>query len=210
MTITQMKARRAVVRKREVHYYRVWKKKARAVKKCSAAEIRKYRNLYLHSRKNRRAWDKKIKNAQNVKTVSAAGVNLVARFEGFVGHAYKPVAAERYWTIGYGHYGPDVRRGATISQKNAKALLKKDLNKFAKGVKSRLHRKPTQNEFDAMVSFAYNVGLGAFGSSTLLRKFNAGDKMGAANEFGKWTRGASGPLRGLVIRRAAERKLFLK
>lgn len=141
--------------------------------------------------------------------ISDAIVDFVAGEEGFVNHAYKPVSAEQYYTIGYGHYGPDVHPGDTITAAAARSLLKHDLSEFSAGVKKLLQRAATQQQFDALVSFAYNVGLGALASSTLLRKFNVGDIQGAAAEFGKWVNGASGPLQGLVNRRAAEKRIFL-
>lgn len=142
--------------------------------------------------------------------VSSKGVDLIARFEGFRSKAYKPVAAEQYLTIGYGHYGPDVRPGQTISKSAARDLLKRDVRRFEAAVREHVKVPINQNRFDALVSFCYNVGEGAFRSSSLLRRLNAGDYRGAAAEFGDWVNGASGPLPGLVTRRKAERALFNK
>jgi lysozyme len=140
---------------------------------------------------------------------SARGVNLIARFEGCVLHAYKPVKAERYWTIGYGHYGPDVRAGQRITALRALQLLRLDLRNAEAAVTRLVKVGIGQERFDALVSFVFNVGAGNFASSTLLRKLNHGDYAGAGREFDRWTRGADGKsLPGLVARRNAEQALF--
>lgn len=141
--------------------------------------------------------------------ISTNGVKFIKQFEGFVNHAYKPVSDEIYYTIGYGHYGPDVRVGQTITEPQAEQLLANDLQRYVSGVASLVHVSLNQNQFDALVSFAYNVGVGALGKSTLLTKLNAGDYKGAALEFPKWVYGAGGlALQGLVNRRHAEQNLF--
>jgi lysozyme len=140
--------------------------------------------------------------------VSEVGVDLVARFEGFVDHAYKPVAGERYWTIGYGHYGPDVHKGDHITVNEAKLLLKGDLKEAADAVRSRVKVKINQNHFDALVSLTYNIGSGGFAGSTVLRQLNAGHFRRARWAFLMWVYGASGKLLGLVRRRRAEMKLW--
>ena len=142
--------------------------------------------------------------------INAAGLALIKSFEGCELTAYPdPGTGGDPWTIGYGHTGPDVQPGLTITQARADQLLKQDLQKFEQGVNGVIARSLTSNQFSALVSFAYNVGLGALQSSTLLRLVNAGDFSGAAAQFGKWVNGASGPLPGLVRRRAAEAALFL-
>lgn len=142
--------------------------------------------------------------------INAAGLALIKRFEGCELTAYPdPGTGGDPWTIGYGHTGSDVHPGLTISQARADELLQNDLQKFEQGVNNMISRALTPNQFAALVSFAYNVGLGALQSSTLLRLLNAGDVNGAANQFGEWVNGANGPLPGLVTRRAAEKQLFL-
>lgn len=140
---------------------------------------------------------------------SQVGINLIKSFEGCELSAYKPLPSELYWTIGYGHYGSDVRQGQTISQAHAETLLKQDLGKFEKGVSNLVAVPINQNQFDALVSFAYNCGLEALRTSTLLQKFNAGDVQGAADEFLKWDHAGGKELPGLLLRRKAEWKLFL-
>lgn len=118
------------------------------------------------------------------------------------------------WTIGYGHTSragpPDVVRGMTITAAQAEDILRADIEKFSLGVEALIKVPVNENQFGALVSFAFNVGVGAFRSSTLLRKLNAGDYAGAANEFLKWTKADGKTLPGLVIRRKGERSLFLK
>jgi lysozyme len=110
-------------------------------------------------------------------------------------------------TIGYGHTG-DVKLGQKITRHQAEVILEHDLEQFEAGV-AKLAPKANANQFSALVSFAFNVGLKALEKSTLLKEFNAGRLLNAANEFGKWTHGGGRELPGLVKRRAAERALFL-
>jgi lysozyme len=125
------------------------------------------------------------------------------------------------WTIGWGHTGAGTVQGLSITQETAQALMESDLEEFEKGVESLVKTKISDNQFGAMVSFAYNCGLANLEKSTLLKKVNAGDLAGAADEFLKWAnvkeKDANGvptgkliPLKGLVIRRGAEKDLFLK
>jgi GH24 family phage-related lysozyme (muramidase) len=141
---------------------------------------------------------------------SQNGVNLIKSFEGLVLHAYKPVSTEKYWTIGYGHYGSDVQEGSTISKEEAEQLLKYDLGKYEYGVSQMVQVPLNVNQFDSLVSFAYNCGLDALRTSTLLKKLNAKDYQGAAKEFDKWVHAGGKVLAGLVRRRAEEKALFLK
>jgi lysozyme len=138
--------------------------------------------------------------------ISQAGVDLIKSYEGCRLSAY--LDAVSIPTIGYGHTGPEVELGQTISQDEADVLLLQDLQRFCQGV-DRLAPGATQNQFDALVSFAYNLGLGSLQSSTLLRKYLTNDVAGAADEFLKWDKAAGKVLLGLAKRRAAERALFL-
>lgn len=141
---------------------------------------------------------------------SQKGINLIKEFEGCKLTAYKPVSSEKYFTIGYGHYGADVKSDLTITEQEAENYLRADLQKFETGVDKAVKVGITQNMFDALVSFTYNCGIGALQSSTLLKKLNAGDFNGAANEFLKWNKSGSSVLPGLTRRRQAERALFLE
>ena len=142
---------------------------------------------------------------------SDAGIALITEFEGLVLTAYpdpgNPETGEP-WTIGYGHT-KGVRRGDTCTKMLALAWLREDLAESEDAVDRLVKVDLAQHEFDALVSFTFNCGAGALMRSTLLRKLNAGDRAGAAAEFDEWVNGASGPLPGLVRRRAAEKALFL-
>lgn len=137
---------------------------------------------------------------------SDKGLELIKRYEGCVLKAYKCPAG--VWTIGYGHT-KTARPGMKITLRVAQELLQSDLQVFEEAVNSLVDIDVTQNEFDALVSFTYNVGSGALRQSTLLRVLNEGYKIKAANEFLKWTKAAGRTLPGLVARRSAERMLFL-
>jgi lysozyme len=113
-------------------------------------------------------------------------------------------------TIGVGHTGPDVKPGMRITQAESDALLSADLAKFEKAVARNVKVPLTQNQFDALVSFTYNLGEGNLKSSTLLKRVNAGDMGGAAAEFIKWNKAAGKVLGGLTTRRACEAALFRK
>lgn len=141
--------------------------------------------------------------------ISQAGINLIKSFEGLRTKAYKAVPTEKYYTIGYGHYGADVRSNQVISEKQAEEMLRDDVQAFVNGVNASLKVKVNQNQFDALVSFAYNVGLGAFRSSSLLEYLNDGKFTLAANEFPRWNKSGGKVYDGLVKRRAQEKELFL-
>lgn len=144
-------------------------------------------------------------------TINAAGLEIIKHFEGIRLKAYQDSVG--VWTIGYGHTSmagpPDVYAGLTITSAEAEEILKRDLGVFEKGVDDAVKVSVNSNQFSALVSFAFNVGLGALRDSTLLRKLNAGDYQGAANEFPRWVYAGQQQLPGLVRRRNAERALFL-
>lgn len=121
--------------------------------------------------------------------------------------AYKPTPNDR-WTVGWGHTGPDVYEGLVIAQAQADALFVKDLKYFEDGVNRLVKINVTQCEYDALVSFAYNVGLGGLEDSTLLRKLNAKDIDGASAEFPKWNKQGGVVMPGLTKRRLDERRIF--
>ena len=135
-------------------------------------------------------------------------VNLVKEFEGCRLTAY--ICPAGVLTIGYGHTGSDVHSGMKITQKQAEAFLAKDLQKFANTVNSKVKVGLNANQRGALVSFTFNVGGGAFGSSTLLKRLNKGENPNtvASQELPKWNKGGGKVLPGLVRRRAAEVKFF--
>lgn len=149
-------------------------------------------------------------------TPSPRCIALVRSYEKCRLTAYKPTAND-VWTLGWGATGRDIKVGMTWTQAQADARFDRDLAMFAAGVERLLGGRPTsQAQFDAMVSFAYNVGLDddannaaeGFGDSTLLRLHKAGDFRGAANQFGLWNKQKGVVLRGLTRRRAEEAALY--
>lgn len=144
--------------------------------------------------------------------ISSHGVDLIRRFEGLRTKAYKAHFSEKYWTIGYGHYGPDVHEGDICTEAYATRLLENDLKSFCKKVESALTAdeiEVNQNMFDALISFAYNVGVNALLSSTLWQKLKHHDYEVAAQQFLRWNKCNGFELPGLTRRREAESKLFL-
>lgn len=148
--------------------------------------------------------------------ISQNCLDLIKKWEGLFLNAYiDPVGIP---TIGYGttRYpnGQKVRLGERISERDAEAYLRYECSEKAREISQLIQVPVNQNQFDALVSFSYNVGTGAFQGSTLLRKLNQGDYQGAANEFSRWVNGVVNgvkqPLPGLVSRRADEKQLFLK
>lgn len=136
--------------------------------------------------------------------ISQTGLNLIKSFEGCKLVAYKAVSTEKYYTIGYGHYGADVTKGMRITQTRADALLVSDLAKFeAKVNKYQEKYNFNQNQFDALVSFAYNVGsidgLTNNGKRTIAQ---------ISAKFAAYNKSGGKVLAGLTKRRAAEKKLF--
>lgn len=140
--------------------------------------------------------------------ISEKGLNLIKNFEGCRLKAYKCPAG--VLTIGYGHTGKDVKEGLTITQEQAEHYLQNDVIIHSANV-SRLVKVPiTQNQFDALVSFEYNVGYGNFASSTMLKLINKNKFPEAAQQFDRWVYANKKRLEGLAKRRQAEKELFLK
>lgn len=136
---------------------------------------------------------------------SNEGRRLIKNYEGLRLKAYKPVAAEKYWTIGYGHYGADVSQNMVITETQAENYLTQDLKKFENAV-NKLGRTFNQNQFDALVSFTYNCGAGSL--NTLCRNRNNAQIAEALLLYCKDVTGKVLP--GLQKRRKQERELFLK
>lgn len=140
--------------------------------------------------------------------VSDAGIALIKSFEGLELEAYPdPATGGEPWTIGYGHTG-EVTPGMVITEAEADELLLQDVAQFEMCVNGALQVPVTQGQFDALVSFAFNLGCRNLRNSTLLAKLNAGDNVGAAAEFVRWNRAAGKVMAGLTRRREAERDLF--
>jgi len=138
--------------------------------------------------------------------ISQDGLRLLKAFEGLSLKAYQDSVG--VWTIGYGTTS-GVRPGMVISEAQAEDLLKRDLNRFERAVNDLVTVPLTDNQFSALVTFAYNVGEGALADSTLLRLLNQGDYQGAADQLLRWDKAGGQALAGLTRRRRAERALFL-
>ena len=165
-----------------------------------------------------------------MRTINQAGIDLIKSFEGIRdGDMLTPnydayLCPANYWTIGYGHV---VRSGGVmlsgkeneatarkaypngLTLEQCEELLEKDLADYCRRVESLIKVKITDNQFAALVSLAYNIGVSAFGGSTLLSYLNKGNYSAAADQFARWNKGGGKVLAGLVRRREAERKLFL-
>ena len=142
---------------------------------------------------------------------SEKGIALIKQFEGCKLTAYQDSVG--VWTIGYGWTQPVdgklIRSGMSIKQETAERLLKTGLVSYESDVSRLVKVALTQGQFDALVSFTYNLGARSLSTSTLLRKLNAGDYSGAADEFLRWNKAGGKVLNGLTRRREAERALFL-
>lgn len=137
---------------------------------------------------------------------SNKGIALIKGFEGLRLKAYKCSAG--VWTIGYGHT-KGVREGQTITEEQAESLLREDLRTFEVGVSSLVTVFLHQCQFDALVSFAFNVGLQALKTSTLLRRLNNREPAErVAAEFLRWNKAGGKVLAGLTRRRQAEADMF--
>ena len=135
-------------------------------------------------------------------------IDIIKKHEGLRLEAYMPTPND-VWTIGYGHTHT-TQKGMKITAGQAESLLRKDITLVEKAVNKLVVVPLTQNQFDALSSLVFNIGEGAFSTSTLLRLLNAGDYEGAANQFPRWNRQKGRVLNGLTRRRQEERQLFLK
>lgn len=140
-------------------------------------------------------------------TPSENAEKLLESFEGCVLEAYRDIRGIP--TIGYGHTR-GVKMGDMITGETAGLLLLEDLDVAVDAINDAVKVPLTQNQFDALCSFVYNIGVGAFRSSTMLKRINAGDFAGAAAEFPRWKRAGAIESPGLLRRRMAEQALFMK
>lgn len=146
--------------------------------------------------------------------VSDAGIELIKSFEGFRANAYPdPKSGGDPWTVGYGTTkfpsGRPVKQGDKVTPGQAELYLREDVKKFANSVDALVTVPLKQCQYDALVSFVYNLGATNFRTSTLLKKLNAKDYKGAADELLRWVSPGSSVEAGLRRRRTAERDLFL-
>ena len=131
---------------------------------------------------------------------------LIKKFEGLRLKTY--LCPGGIHTIGYGHTGTDVIPGAQINEDTANAYLKMDIRRFENFINKNVTVPINQNQFDALVSFAFNIGNGNLQRSTLLKKLNDGNYSGAAEEFLRWNKASGKELPGLTKRRLEEKQLF--
>ena len=140
------------------------------------------------------------------KDISQAGINLIKKWEGLRLQAY--LCPANVWTIGYGST-KGVKKGDVVTVKEAEELLRRDLQRFIATVNESVKVPLTQNQFDALVSFTFNVGQGAFKNSTLLRILNQGDYAGVPAQLARWNKGGGKVLPGLTARRKDEANLWV-
>lgn len=138
--------------------------------------------------------------------VSANGLALIKAYEGCVLKTYMDAVGVP--TIGYGHTGTEAYPGNEITKHEAESLLLEDLEIFERGVGNMVKVKLSQNQFDALVAWSFNLGLGSLRASTLLKRLNAGDYASAAQEMLRWDKAGGKTLTGLTKRRQAESNLF--
>lgn len=138
--------------------------------------------------------------------ISNKGLGMIKTFEGLKLRAYKCTAGK--WTIGYGHTA-GVKEGDIIDYQTADKFLMEDLEWSEDCVNSGVKVKITQSMYDSLVSLVFNIGSGAFKKSTLLKKLNDGNYIGASEEFGRWVHSGGRVVQGLVERRAKEKAMFI-
>ncbi|ANI84753.1 lysozyme [Kosakonia oryzae] len=138
----------------------------------------------------------------------AAGLTLIKSFEGLSLEKYRDAVGK--WTIGYGHLIlPNENFPQALSKVEAEDLLRADLGTTERGIHRLVTVDLNQNQFDALVAFAFNVGLGNLQNSTLLRLLNQGQYQEAADQLPRWNKAGGKILAGLTRRRDAERALFM-
>lgn len=137
---------------------------------------------------------------------SPKGIALIKQFEGFRARAYRDVVG--VWTIGWG-FTHGVKEGDTITPEQAEKRLKTELRQYERAVWQATGGHVTQPQFDALVSFAYNIGVGGLNRSTVIRRHREGKYQAAARAFGLWNKAGGREIAGLTRRRAQEAALYL-
>lgn len=146
-------------------------------------------------------WEEQPSNS-----ISQTGIDLIKKWEGLRLKAYQ--CSANVWTIGYGHT-KGVRPGDRVTIAQAEVLLKKDLVRFERGVSNAVDVPLNRNQFDALVSLSFNIGVNAFTGSTLVKLLNQRKYTEASNQFPRWNRAGGRVVKGLSNRRAEEKQLFL-
>jgi len=139
--------------------------------------------------------------------INELGLDLIKEFESCKLKSYQDIVG--IWTIGWGHTGPEVKPDLIWTREQADNQLRQDLGRFEEGVSDRLDVDVNENQFSALVSLAYNIGLGNFNGSGLLKQINLGNFEIAAERFLMWNQAGGKVSEGLTRRREAERALFL-
>lgn len=139
-------------------------------------------------------------------TCPKTAIDFIKQREGCRLVAYKDLAG--IWTCGYGETGPDIKQGTKFTQKRADEGLQARCDKLAAVIRALVIQQLTDKQLSALVSLVYNIGVGAFRGSTLLKKLNQGDVSGAAAQFLVWNKVKGQVVKGLVLRREAEKALF--
>jgi lysozyme len=137
----------------------------------------------------------------------AVGIALIKRWEQCRLLAYQPIAGDK-WTIGYGATGPTITQGVRWSQEQADGDLQNRVNNLASQLVRLITIPVNDNQFGALLSLTYNIGIGAFTNSTLLRLFNGEDYQGASAQFLVWNKSQGHVVQGLVNRREDEQHVF--
>lgn len=140
--------------------------------------------------------------------LSDSVLNIIKTYEGLSLKACKAISSEQYYTIGYGHYGPEVGANDTITEKEAESLLRKDIEVFENAVSNAVKVGIAQNEFDALVCLAYNIGTGAIADSDSIKFLNKGQKGHACVDIASWRKAGGQILPGLEKRREKEMQIF--
>lgn len=139
--------------------------------------------------------------------ISQKGIDLIKRFEGFSTTPYEDTAGQN--TVGYGHL---IKQGEVfdkVTMEQAEGILRQDIAHAEQAINAFVNVQLNQNEFDALISLAYNIGMEAFRSSTLLRLLNSNSRNAAARQFTKWIYAGGKASNGLRNRREQEAQLFL-
>ncbi len=145
-----------------------------------------------------------MRNDNNMK-ISGIGIELIKEFEGCRQVAYQDSVG--VWTIGYGHT-KDVYEGQLVIKKTCETMLAEDLEEFEDYVESYVKVELSQNQFDALVAWTFNLGPGNLSESTMLKRLNEGDYAAVPDEMRRWNKAGGEVLNGLVRRRDAEAELF--
>ncbi len=136
-------------------------------------------------------------------------IALIKKYEGFRANAYR-LAGETYYTIGYGESNASINKNSKTTEAEASVFISRRLEELTKSLSKIVKVDLNENQYNALLSFIYNIGITAFTQSTILKRINSSEFDLASKEFDRWVKGADGkPISGLVIRRKEEKQLFI-